>query len=268
MNGRLSPLLTIMVNAAQKAGRALRRDFGEIENLQVTRKGPADFVSKADIKAEKILIEELQKARPAYSFEVEESGIIEGSDISNKWIIDPLDGTLNFLHGIPHFAVSVALERDRRIEAGVVYNPITDDLYYAERGKGAFLRDSRLRVSGRTNIQDSLFATGIPFLGRAGHETFIVELQAVMASSAGVRRFGAAALDLAFVAAGRYDGFWERGLSSWDMAAGILLVREAGGIVTDFDGRDRMLETGEIVATNASLDRDFRQLLKSAAKNA
>lgn len=268
MSNRLTPLLTIMVNAAQKAGRALRRDFGEIENLQVLKKGPADFVTKADTKAEKILVEELQKSRPAYGFVLEEGGILEGSDISNKWIIDPLDGTTNFLHGIPHFAVSVALERDKRIEAGVIYNPITDDLYYAERGKGAFLRDSRLRVSGRSHIQESLFSTGIPFLGRPGHEMFVKELQAVMGASAGIRRFGAASLDLAFVAAGRYDGFWERGLSSWDMAAGILLVREAGGIVSDFAGRDRMLENGEIVATNASLDRDFRQLLKNAAKNA
>jgi myo-inositol-1(or 4)-monophosphatase len=267
MSNRLTPLLTIMVNAAQKAGRALTRDFGEIENLQVLKKGPADFVTKADTKAEKILVEELQKSRPAYGFVLEEGGVLEGSDISNKWIIDPLDGTTNFLHGIAHFAVSVALERDKRIEAGVIYNPITDDLYYAERGKGAFLRDSRLRVSGRSQIQESLFATGIPFLGRDGHETFISELQAVMGASAGVRRFGAASLDLAFVAAGRYDGFWERGLSSWDMAAGVLLVREAGGIVSDFAGRDRMLESGEIVATNASLDRDFRQLLKNAAKN-
>jgi myo-inositol-1(or 4)-monophosphatase len=257
-----------MVNAAQKAGRALTRDFGEIENLQVLKKGPADFVTKADTKAEKIIVEELQKSRPAYGFVVEEGGVMEGSDISNKWIIDPLDGTTNFLHGIPHFAVSVALERDKRIEAAVVYNPITDDLYYAERGKGAFLRDSRLRVSGRSQIQESIFATGIPFLGRDGHDTFIAELRAVMGASAGIRRFGAASLDLAFVAAGRYDGFWERGLSSWDMAAGLLLIREAGGIVTDFAGRDRMLESGDIVATNASLDRDFRQLLKNAAKNA
>jgi len=268
MSNRLSPLLTIMVAAAEKAGRALRRDFGEVENLQVLRKGPADFVTKADTKAEKIIVEELQKSRPAYGFIVEEGGVMEGSDISNRWIIDPLDGTTNFLHGIPHFAVSIALERDKRIEAAVVYNPISDDLYYAERGNGAFLRDSRLRVSGRSNINDSLFATGIPFLGRPGHETFMAELGGVMSQSAGIRRLGAAALDLAFVAAGRYDGFWERNLSSWDMAAGILLVREAGGIVTDFKGRDKMLETGEIIATNGSLDREFRQLLKNSAKNA
>ena len=263
---RLTPLLTVMVEAAQKAGRALRRDFGEIEQLQVSRKGPADFVSKADIKAEDILVNALQKARPAYGFLNEEGGEIEGSDISNRWIIDPLDGTTNFLHGIPHFAVSVALERDRRIEAGVVYNPITDDLYYAERGKGAFLRDSRLRVSGRQHINESLFATGIPFLGRPDHDVFIKELEAVMAGSVGIRRFGSAALDLAFVAAGRYDGYWERNLQSWDMAAGILLVREAGGIVTDINGKDKMLENGSIIASNGDLDRDFMKLLKTARK--
>ena len=265
---RLTPLLTVMVNAAQKAGRALRRDFGEVEQLQVSRKGPADFVSKADLKAEKILVEELQKARPAYGFLLEEGGEVEGTDISNRWIIDPLDGTTNFLHGIPHFCVSLALERDRRIEAGVVYNPITDDLYYAERGKGAFLRDQRLRVSGRGKLEDALFATGIPFLGRPGHAEFMAELEVVMAKSSGIRRFGSAALDLAFVAAGRYDGYWERNLSAWDIAAGILLVREAGGIVVDTDGRDKMLDTGNIVATNANIDRDFMRLLKAAHKSA
>ena len=266
MSNRLSPLLTVMVNAAQKAGRALRRDFGEVENLQVLKKGPADFVTKADTKAEKIIVEELQKVRPAYGFVLEEGGVVEGSDISNRWIIDPLDGTTNFLHGIPHFAVSVALERDKRIEAAVVYNPITDDLFYSERGHGAFFRDSRLRVSGRSVIAESIFATGVPFLGIEGHDEFIEELRVIMAKSAGIRRFGAASLDLAFVAAGRYEGYWERNISSWDMAAGLLLVKEAGGIVTDFKGRDRMLETGSVIATNASLDQDFRKLLKTAAK--
>lgn len=268
MTMRQSPLMTVMIGAAQKAGRALRRDFNEVENLQVSRKGPADFVSKADIKAETILVDELQKSRPAYGVLMEEGGEVEGSDISNRWIVDPLDGTTNFLHGIPHFAVSVGLERDRRIEAAVVYNPITDDLFFAERGKGAYYNDKRLRVSGRSDLTESIFATGIPFLGRPGHEPFLAELQGVMAATAGVRRFGAASLDLAFVAAGRYDGYWERNLSSWDIAAGLLLVREAGGIVTDIDGKDKMLETGGIVATNASLDRDFRTLLKNARKSA
>lgn len=259
--------MTVMVAAAQKAGRALRRDFGEVEQLQVSRKGPADFVSKADTKAEEIVYEELSKTRPNYGFVMEEQGEIEGSDISNRWIVDPLDGTTNFLHGIPHFAISIALERDRKIEAGVVYNPITDDMFIAERGKGAFHNDHRLRVSGRTAIADSIFATGIPFLGRGEHEMFISELRAVMSKSAGVRRFGSAALDLAFVAAGRYDGFWERGLSRWDIAAGILLVREAGGIVSDFGGRDLMLESGDVVATNGAMDRDFLKLLKEAYKD-
>ncbi|MDA0998005.1 MAG: inositol monophosphatase family protein [Proteobacteria bacterium] len=263
MNFR-SPLYTVMAQAAHKAGRALTRDFGEVENLQVSRKGPADFVSNADRKAERIVVEELQKARPNYGFLLEEQGEIVGSDISNRWLVDPLDGTLNFLHGIPQFAVSIALERDRRIEAGVVYNPITDDLYFAERGKGAYHNDRRMRVSGRTDFSECLFATGIPFLGRPGHEQFIRELELVMAKSAGVRRMGAAALDLAFVAAGRFDGFWERGLQTWDVAAGMLLVREAGGMVTDIDGGDAMLETGEIVASNANLDREFLQLLKQA----
>lgn len=261
-----TPLMTVMVAAAQKAGRALRRDFGEVEQLQVSRKGPADFVSKADTKAEEIIYEELSKTRPNYGFVMEERGEVEGSDISNRWIVDPLDGTTNFLHGIPHFAISIALERDRKVEAGVVYNPITDDLFIAERGKGAFHNDRRLRVSGRADIPDSIFGTGIPFLGRDGHEPYIAELKSVMAQSAGIRRFGAAALDLAFVAAGRYDGFWEHGLSRWDIAAGILLVREAGGMVSDFSGRDTMLDSGDIVATNGALDRDFLKLLKDAHK--
>jgi myo-inositol-1(or 4)-monophosphatase len=265
---RLSPLLTVMVAAVQKAGRAMRRDFGEVEQLQVARKGPADFVSKADTKAERILVDELQKARPAYGFVLEEGGVVDGSDISNRWIIDPLDGTTNFLHGIAHFAISVALERDRRIEAGVVYNPITDELYFAERGKGAFVGDRRLRVSGRENIDDCIFATGIPFLGKPDHDIFMAEMKAVMAGSAGIRRFGAASLDLAFVAAGRFDGYWERNLQSWDIAAGLLLVREAGGIAVDLDGRDKMLETGGIVATNGKLDREFMALLKNARKDA
>ncbi len=261
---RLSPLLTVMVGAAQKAGRALTRDFGEVEQLQVSRKGPADFVTKADVKAEGILVEELQKARPGYGFLVEEQGEIAGSDISNRWIIDPLDGTTNFLHGIPHFAVSIALERDRRLEAGVIYNPITDDLFHAERGKGAFQNDRRLRVSGRASLADCIFATGIPYLGRDGHETFLAELQTIMAHSAGVRRFGTASLDLAFTASGRFDGFWERGLAPWDVAAGILMVKEAGGIVTDIKGGDKMLDTGDIVASNGQIDREFLKLLRGS----
>jgi len=264
MHQKVSPLLTVMIQAAQKAGRALIRDFGEVEHLQVSRKGPADFVSRADTMAEQILVDELKKARPGYGFLLEEGGEIAGSDTSNRWLVDPLDGTTNFLHGIAHFAVSVALERDRKIEAGVVYEPVGDQLYFAERGQGAFLGDRRLRVSARRDPTSSIFATGIPFMGRPDHEPFLAQLKAVMAGTAGVRRFGTASLDLAFVAAGRFDGFWEQGLSPWDMAAGIILVREAGGMVTDMKGRDQMLERGDIIATNSELDREFRALLRSA----
>jgi len=260
----VSPLLHVMIAAAQKAGRALIRDFGEVEHLQVSKKGPADFVTRADTKAEQIVVEELSKARPDYGFLLEEGGEIEGKDTSNRWLVDPLDGTTNFLHGIPHFAVSVALERDRRLEAGVVYEPVGDQLYYAERGQGAYHGTRRIRVSARRDPAASIFATGIPFLGRPDHEPFLAQLRAVMAGSAGVRRFGTASLDLAFVAAGRFDGFWEQGLQPWDMAAGIVLVREAGGMVSDMKGGDRMLESGNIIATNAELDRDFRALLRTA----
>ncbi|MBT3767634.1 MAG: inositol monophosphatase, partial [Rhodospirillales bacterium] len=214
-----SPLLNVMTAAAQKAGRKLIRDFGEVEHLQVSQKGPADFVSNADHKAEKILREELQKARPRFGFLLEEGGEIKGEDISNRWIVDPLDGTTNFLHGIPHFSISIALERDGIPYAGVVYEPIHDEMYWAEKGSGAFLNGRRLRVSGRKEMNESLFSTGIPFLGAKDHPQFLKELEAVMAVSAGVRRFGSAALDLAYVAAGRYDGFWETGLNAWDIAA-------------------------------------------------
>jgi myo-inositol-1(or 4)-monophosphatase len=261
MQPRRTPLVNVMVNAAQKAGRGLRRAFGEIEKLQVSKKGPADYVSEADHRAEKTLFEELQHARPKFGFIMEESGIVEGSDNSNRWIIDPLDGTLNFLHGLPHFCISIALERDREIFAGVVYEPITDQLFWAEKGQGAFLNDNRLRVSSRRDMSESLFATGIPFAGREGHKEFLTQLENVMAVSAGVRRAGSAALDLAYVAAGRYDGFWEQNLNSWDIAAGIILVREAGGTVTDFDGKNDMLSNGSIIAANHDMHRPLKKLI-------
>ncbi|MEK9726096.1 MAG: inositol monophosphatase family protein [Rhodospirillaceae bacterium] len=250
-----------MVAAAEKAGRGLARGFGEIENLQVARKGPADFVTEADRRAEETLYRELSKARPHFGFLMEERGAVEGTDSSNRWIVDPLDGTLNFIHGLPHFAVSVGLERDGQMFAGVVYEPISDQMFWAERGQGAFMNGRRLRVSSRREMADSLFATGIPFLGRDGHQPFLGELERVMAASAGVRRFGAAALDLAYVAAGRYEGFWERGLQPWDCAAGIVLVREAGGFVSDFKGRDKALTGEEIVAANDALHAPLRKLL-------
>jgi myo-inositol-1(or 4)-monophosphatase len=258
-----SALITVMTAAAQKAGRALVRDFGEVEHLQVSRKGPSDFVSAADLKAERVVRDELARVRPRYGFLMEESGASAGADTSNRWIVDPLDGTTNFLHGIPHFAVSIALERDNELVAGVVYNPITDELYWAEKGQGAYLNGRRLRVSARKAMAVSLFATGIPFAGRRDHELFLRQLAQVMAVSAGVRRFGAAALDLAYLAAGRYDGFWETGLQPWDMAAGIVLVREAGGFISDLDGRPTMMASGDILAANESLHDSLGQLLRA-----
>ena len=259
----LSPALNVMTTAARKAGRKLTRDFGEVENLQISFKGPADFVTAADRRTERMLIEELSKARPGYNFLVEEQGVIEGPDKSHRFIIDPLDGTTNFLHGIPHFSISIALEREGLLVSAVIYNPVTDEMYTAERGHGAYLNDKRLRVAARKHLKESLFATGIPFLGKEGHEDFLKELSTVMGSSAGVRRFGSAALDLAYVAAGRYDGFWERGLQAWDIAAGILIVREAGGMVSDLGGGARALETGDILAANDTLHPQLLKLLKS-----
>ena len=263
----LSPALNVMTAAARKAGRKLIRDFGEVEQLQISMKGPADFVTVADQRTESILVSELQKARPGYPILTEEAGLIDGPDKSHRFIIDPLDGTTNFLHGIPHFAISIALEREGQIVSGVIFNPVTDDMFVAEKGHGAFLNDKRLRVAARKNVREALFATGVPFLGKEGHERFLKELAAVMATTPGVRRFGSAALDLAWVAAGRYDGFWERGLKAWDVAAGMLMVREAHGSVTDLDGGARMLDRGDILASNEMLHPQFLKLLKDAGRN-
>jgi myo-inositol-1(or 4)-monophosphatase len=253
-----------MVRAADRAARGLKRDFGEVENLQVSRKGPADFVSTADLRAEQVLRGELAKARPGYGFLMEESGSRPSQDeAGRRWIIDPLDGTSNFLHGIPHFAVSVALEERGEIVAGVVYDPVKDEMFWAERGAGAYLNDRRLRVSGRTRPESSLIGTGIPFKGHGDHELFLRELRAVMEICAGVRRAGTASLDLAYVAAGRLDGFWERGLSPWDIAAGVVLVREAGGYVSDFDARPLDIACGRILASNGHLHEVLRELLAS-----
>jgi myo-inositol-1(or 4)-monophosphatase len=260
----LSPALNVMMAAARKAGRKLIRDFGEVENLQISLKGPADFVTVADQRTESILVEELTKARPGYNFLLEETGVLEGPDKSHRFIIDPLDGTTNFLHGIPHFAISIGLEREGQLVSAIIFNPVTDEMYVAEKGQGAYLNDKRLRVAARKDMKLALLATGIPFLGREGHEKFLKELASVMAVSSGVRRFGSAALDLAYVAAGRYDGFWERGLKPWDVAAGILLVREAGGLVSDLAGTQRMLEAGHILAANETLHPQILKLLKEA----
>ena len=262
-----SAAITVMINAAMKAARGLRRDFGEIENLQVSRKGPGDFVTVADRQAERTLREELQRVRPNYGFLGEEGTDIKGDGV-HRWIVDPLDGTTNFLHGIPHFAISIALERDGEIVAGVVYEPIGDELFWAEKGAGAFLdtpqsKSHRLRVSSRRQMGDALIATGIPFRGRGDHGVFAGQLQAVMAETAGVRRFGSAALDLAFVAAGRFDGFWESGLAPWDTAAGWLLVREAGGMVNEIGGRAYGLNSATILASNGQITAALDRLVSS-----
>ena len=251
-----------MINAVRKAGRGLIRDFGEVENLQVSMKGTADFVSSADVKTEKLLRQELEKARPSFGFLMEEGGTVDGSDGSHRWIIDPIDGTTNFLHGIPHFAVSVGLERDGEIIAGVVYEPVHDELFHAEKGGGTYINDRRLRVSARRKLEESIFATGIPFKGRPGHEDFLSTVAKVMDVSAGVRRFGAASLDLAWVAAGRYEGYWESGIQAWDMAAGLILVREAGGYVSDRNGGQDMLKDGSVVAANDQLHKTLLALVK------
>src|ERR1700752_4804197 len=227
-----SPTINVMARAAERAARSLKRDFGEVEQLQPSPKGPPDFVSAADLKAERTLHEELHKARPGYSFLMEEGGAKPGSDPHHRWLIDPLDGTTNFLHAIPHFAISIALEREGTIVAGVIHNPAHDDLFIAERGKGVFLNDQRLRVAARRRLSEAVVACGLPHLGRGDLAQFRKEFAVVQEKVAGVRRFGAAALDLAWVAAGRLDGYWERNLSSWDMAAGIIMVREAGGFAT------------------------------------
>jgi myo-inositol-1(or 4)-monophosphatase len=260
-----SALMNVMTAAAIKAGRGLKRDFGEVENLQVSVKGPGDFVTAADRRAEKTLFDELSRARPGYGFLMEEGGEVEGADKSHRWIIDPLDGTTNFLHGLPIFAINIALEREGQIVAGLTYNPISDEMYVAEKGQGAWMNNRRLRVSARRSIADGLIACGVPPLGRAPlHPQFKSELAAVMAHVGNVRRLGAAALDLALVAAGRFDAYWERGLHPWDMAAGMLLVREAGGYLSDADGGDAMFKSRSICAGNEAMHRHLLQLLRKA----
>jgi myo-inositol-1(or 4)-monophosphatase len=260
----LSPALNVMMAAARKAGRALIRDFGELENLQISKKGPADFVTSADQRTERVLVEELSKARPGYCFLLEERGLVEGPDKTHRFIIDPIDGTTNFMHGLPQFAISIALEREGVLVSALVFNPVTDEMFVAERGQGAYLNEKRLRVAARKNLNECVIASGAPFMGKEGHDQFLAELRAVLDVTAGMRRFGAASLDLAWVAAGKFDAFWERELKPWDIAAGILLVREAGGVVTDLTGRDRMMETGDVLATNEPLHRPLLDLIKNA----
>src|SRR3954447_261283 len=257
-----SALINVRVKAARRAGRSLKRDLGEVENLQVSLKGPANFVTMADPRAEEMLHSDLTKARPGYGFIGEEDGIREGDDKSHTWIVDPLDGTTNFLHGIPQFAISIGLQREGTMIAGLIFNPANDDLYIAERGKGAFLNDQRLRVAGRRRLDECVIACGLPHLGRGDLELARSELTEIQPKVAGLRRFGAAALDLAFVAAGRLDGYWERNLQPWDLAAGHIIVREAGGTVGGIDGNDDALKTGSVICGNEFVHGELVKILK------
>ena len=262
-----SPDLNVMIKAAEKAARSLIRDFGEVEQLQVSQKGPGDFVSAADKRAEEIIFEELKRARPKFGFLMEESSEIkgQGSDDDKRFIVDPLDGTTNFLHGIPHWAISIALEVRGEITIGVIYDPVKDELLTAEKGGGAFMRRKRLRVSGRRDLMQSTIACGAPRRAVIKQDRFVREYQAVLKEAPGIRRFGAAALDLAYVAAGRYEGFWERDLKAWDIAAGLLIVREAGGYAKDIDSESKNpIETGDVLAANTDLYTTLKKLLKSA----
>ena len=265
-------IVNVMEGAARKAARTLVRDFGEVEQLQVSRKGPSDFVSAADLRAEKTLLHELRKGRPDFGLTMEEGGSFPGADTSraagvpapDRWIVDPLDGTTNFLHGVPHFAISIAHEEKGQVVAGLVSQPLTDELYWAVRGGGAFLNHRRLRVSSRAAMGDALLATGLPYRGKPKHPAYGATLEAILPRVAGVRRFGAASLDLAWVAAGRYDAFWEFDLEPWDVAAGLLLVREAGGAVSDIAGRDRAWTGAEVLASNSALHGDLRSFVGDA----
>ena len=245
-----SPLINIMQKAAKKASRGLRRDFNELENLQVKTKGPANFVTASDIRTQKIIYDELSYAKPDWSFVMEESKPVENKNTKARFIVDPIDGTTNFMHGNPNFAISIAAEIDNRLEAAIIYSPITDEMFTAERGKGSFLNDKRIRVATRKKLSESILITGIPHLGRGNKELFIKEMDIIIPEVAGIRRSGSAALDLAWIAAGRYDIFWERGLSIWDIAAGVLLVREAGGFAKGIDGSDKDLWNGNIISGN------------------
>ena len=255
--------LNVMMKTARKAGRGLLKDFGEVENLQASTKGPGDFVSRADLRAEETIREELMAARPTYGFLGEEGAEIEGEDPTRRWIVDPLDGTSNFLHGLPHWAVSIALEHKGQVVAGVIYDPVKDELFFAEKGEGAWMNEQRIRVSGRSRMIESIFATGLPFGGRADLPETLKDLGRLLPTCAGVRRFGAAALDLAYVAAGRYDGFWERKLNAWDMAAGLVIAREAGAFVEPLREGGDIFADGEVICANEAIFPQFAKAIRS-----
>ena len=266
-----SGLITVMQRAVRKAAPRLRRDFGEVEQLQVSKKGPGDFVSMADKRAEATVVEELRNARPDWGLLLEEGGEIPGDPAKPRWIVDPLDGTTNFLHGIPHFAISIAVQErgpgsKGEISHGLVYQPLTDETYWAEKGRGAWLQDRRLRVSARRHLDEALIGTGIPHMGRGNTESWAKIYNAIAPEVAGIRRFGAATLDLAWVAAGRMDGFWEDDLDPWDTAAGVLLIKEAGGFVTDYRGSDRSFDRREYLAANGDLHSKLHKLVAGALR--
>lgn len=261
---RRPPIINVMAKAAFRAARPLVRDFGEVEQLQVSHKGPSDFVSTADLKVERSLFEQLSHSHPEIGFLMEEQGARGNPDAPKRWIIDPLDGTLNFLHGLPHFAISIALEEQGELTAAIVYDPIRDELFWAAKGEGAFVNHRRIRVSSRVKMAEALLATGIPWASRKDHAAFSDELLAIMPKVAGIRRWGVASLDLAYVAAGRYDGFWETQLKPWDIAAGILIVREAGGLVSELDGGQDMVKSGSILASNEKLYDQLSEILGKA----
>jgi len=258
----MSANLNLMIKAARAAGRSLSKDFREVENLQVSLKGAGDFVSKADFAAEEIIREQLTEARPTYGWVGEETGVTEGDDPTRRWIVDPLDGTTNFLHGMPHWAVSIALEHKGEVVAGVVYDPTKDEMFFAEKGQGAWMNESRMRVSGRRRMSECVFATGLPFSGRADLPQTLKELARILPATSGVRRWGSASLDLAYVAAGRYDGFWERGLNLWDIAAGVVIVREAGGMIEPLRKERNILADGEVICANEPIFEPFSKIIR------
>ncbi|WP_420003237.1 inositol monophosphatase family protein [Arenibacterium sp. LLYu02] len=255
--------LNVMIKAARKAGRSLVKDFREVENLQVSTKGAGDFVSRADIAAEKILKDELMGARPTYGWLAEEGGEIAGEDPTRRWIVDPLDGTTNFLHGLPHWAVSIALEHKGQIVAGVIYDAAKDELFFAEKGAGAWMNETRMRVSARHRLIESIFATGVPFAGRSDLPETLQDLARLMPACAGVRRWGSASLDMAYVAAGRYEGFWERRLNAWDVAAGVIIVKEAGGLCQGLDPEESIVETGNVICANEPIFENFAKVIRT-----
>jgi myo-inositol-1(or 4)-monophosphatase len=257
-----SPILNVMVTTAYKAARGLVKDFGEIENLQVSRKGPGEFVSASDLNSEKTIMYELSKARPGYSFLLEEGGKILGEDQDHTWIVDPLDGTTNFLHGVPHFAISIGLKKHNEIVAGVIYDPIKDEMFIAEKGRGAFMNDRRIRVSGRREFPNCLLGTGVTMANPQYHQQFLDSIGKVLPVSAGLRRMGAASLDLAYVAAGRLDGYWEYTLKPWDVAAGIIIVKEAGGVITTLDGAPKEADDGTVLAGNPFVQEQLLKILR------